>query len=332
MHLGKYISLAHGAERRLLDGLVLVDTRYRHNADILQGCELFQGWGRARVRELEQHANRIALLRATDDPERLRSALYHDPRIGGLGFVRDLHDTALLVKEVELAWLALDQAAQALADEELECLCDRSRREIERQMQWVENHIKVASPQALVMDTPVRRTLRASARTWRGPVAFPDALWAPTAAAALVLVVGIAGVLAGFPLLLPSLGPSAYLVAVEAGHPSTRVYNVVTGHLLALAVGFFAVWLCDAAAEPVVLTAGVITWPRAFASCLALFLTIAIALPMRASHPPAAATTLLVTLGSLSQFRQVRALAIGVVLIAFLGFCVRHLRIGSAQR
>lgn len=43
------------------------------------------------------------------------------------------------------------------------------------------------------------------------PIGVPDIVWAPLAAALLMLIVGLIGLIAHQPWLFPSLGPTAFL-------------------------------------------------------------------------------------------------------------------------
>jgi CBS-domain-containing membrane protein len=66
------------------------------------------------------------------------------------------------------------------------------------------------------------------------------------------------------------------------------------------------------------------------AAVLAVMLAMALELIMRASHPPAAATTLLVALGSCRPtVRDTVALVVGVLLLAAVGEALRRLRLRS---
>jgi hypothetical protein len=161
--------------------------------------------------------------------------------------------------------------------------------------------------------------------------ALPDQLWAPVMAAGLTLLVGLAGLLAGQLWLLPSLGPTAYLQVESPAHPRTRFYNTVVGHLVGLLIGFGAVALLNAWGDPVTLTAKTLTAARVGAAVAALALTILVCFLLRASHPPAGATTLLVALGSLSTLTDAANLMIGAVLIAAAGEAIRRLRLGKVS-
>jgi hypothetical protein len=73
------------------------------------------------------------------------------------------------------------------------------------------------------------------------PPNVPDIVWAPLAAAFLMLIVGLIGLLAHQPWLFPSLGPTAFLQAEQPKQPTACFYNTVMGHLHGLVAGILAV-------------------------------------------------------------------------------------------
>lgn len=58
--------------------------------------------------------------------------------------------------------------------------------------------------------------------------------------------------------------------------------------------------LTGAGMDPPVLEGDELTWPRVWAAVIAMVLTLAAQVPLKASHPPAAATALLIALGGFS--------------------------------
>jgi len=78
-----------------------------------------------------------------------------------------------------------------------------------------------------------------------------------------------------------------------------------------------------------VLTAHELTPARLGAATVALALTMLLGILMRASHPPAAATTLIVALGSMKEPQAVLAFFIGLAILAVVGEVVRRLRLGQ---
>jgi hypothetical protein len=163
----------------------------------------------------------------------------------------------------------------------------------------------------------------------RWPAGVPDVVWAPLAAGALMLLVGGIGLAFGQPLLFPSLGPTAFLQTESPQLPGARFYNTVVGHGIGLAAGFLAVLVLGAQQAPSVLATQQLTPLRLWAAVLSIVLTLLVGYLLRASHPPAAATTLLVALGGFSPtITTIRTVVIGVLIIAIAGEALRRLRLG----
>jgi CBS-domain-containing membrane protein len=76
----------------------------------------------------------------------------------------------------------------------------------------------------------------------------------------------------------------------------------------------------------VVLVDHVLTPPRVIASVIAVALTAVVGALLRASHPPAAATTLLVSLGSLRTVDDGLNLMAGVLVVAVVAALLRDIR------
>jgi hypothetical protein len=136
--------------------------------------------------------------------------------------------------------------------------------------------------------------------------------------------IGGLGVWAGQPWLFPSLGPTIFLQAVTPNDTSARPWNTVAGHAIGTAAGFLSVFVCGAEVAPLPADAGYVVGSRAAAAALAVALTVAGQLAIRAPHAPAAATTMLIALGGLQpDLRTLVAIAVGVGLIAGLGEVTR---------
>jgi hypothetical protein len=330
MKVGRYLALAERAERRLAEALMLLSDRHGEDAELSHLARVLAGWSSLHAEGLRPFRDRYGKM-PDPDADRLRSALFHDPRAGGIGLARDLQDLWLLAQNSRMCWTALAQAGKAGKDLALRAFAERCAAETDRQLAWLRTHFAQVTAQALTVPQETKPKLRSAVPFKKTPAALPDGAWAPLAGAALVLFVGVAGLLAGQPWLVPSLGPSAYLVAESAAHPSARAYNVLAGHLIGLGAGFVGVWVFGAGGDPVVLQAGTLTGGRVGAAALAILLSMLVALPLRAGHPPAAATTLLVALGSISTGLQALNLAIGAVLLAVAGEGLRALRMGRLR-
>jgi hypothetical protein len=162
----------------------------------------------------------------------------------------------------------------------------------------------------------------------RSPVrALRDGVWTPLATTLLVLAPGLVSLATGRPVLFPSLAPTALMQAHDPDHPSSRVYNVVVSHLLGLGSAFLVVTLLGIAHEKSVFEVGHLSGVRLAAAVLAVAIAAALEMLLRASHPPAAATTLLAALGSFHPtVRDTVNVAIGVAVVAVVGEALRRLR------
>lgn len=162
----------------------------------------------------------------------------------------------------------------------------------------------------------------------RGLDAVPEIAWAPVVGGVLTLIPGLLGLAAGNPWLFPSLGPTAFLQAANPQQPESRFYNTLVGHLLGIAAAVAAIMLTGALAEPSVLATHQLYPHRVWASALAVALTLLFQLLLRASHPPAAATTLLITLGGFNlSWKDISTIMVGVLVVAVFGEILRRLRL-----
>lgn len=160
------------------------------------------------------------------------------------------------------------------------------------------------------------------------PIPVPDLIWAPVAVGGLVAAAGLFGLAVGQPWLFPSLGPTAFLQAESPELPSSNFRSTVVGHAVGLASAFVAVYLFGLADAPGVMATGHLTLARVGASVLAVALTMFGKTWLKASHPPAAATTLLISLGGLKATAgEAASVAAGVLIVAALGEGLRRVRL-----
>lgn len=168
------------------------------------------------------------------------------------------------------------------------------------------------------------------AETWI--TRLSDKVWAPVVSVALMLLLGGLGLAAHQPWLFPSLGPTVFLQAEQPNQPTARLYNTIVGHLLGLAAGLFSVAIFSAANDPALFSSGSLTPGRVGASALAVGLNMLLGLLLKASHPPAAATTLIVALGGFKPVtRDIAAVVIGVLITGLIGEGLRRLRLGQLR-
>jgi uncharacterized membrane protein YgaE (UPF0421/DUF939 family) len=152
-------------------------------------------------------------------------------------------------------------------------------------------------------------------------------VWVPLEAGLLLAVVGAFGILAGRPWLFPSLGPTAFALAEYPDARMSRFYHVVLAHLIGLGAAILSVHLLSARVAPALPASGQIAWARVWAAALALTLTILLEALLRTSHPPSAATALIVALGGIPPTLHAAIDVIaGVIIVATLGELIAWIR------
>lgn len=145
------------------------------------------------------------------------------------------------------------------------------------------------------------------------------ALYAGWVALVITGIVGGLGLAFQQPWLFPSLGPTIFVHTVTPQQEAARPWNTFVGHAIGAAAAFLSLTLFGALHAPSAMTSGQVTFSRIAASALAVALTIGGQIPARAGHAPAAATTLLITLGGFpADFATVIVLVIGIGMATFL--------------
>ena len=148
---------------------------------------------------------------------------------------------------------------------------------------------------------------------------------APVCEAALILVVSVAAWLTQQPLVFTSLGPTAYEMIEQPHRKSARPYNVIGGHLIGVLAGFAALLITRAWYTPAV-SARHIQLPRVEAAVVSTALTVFFTLLLKASQPAALSTTLLISLGTLQQWRDILVIMGAVLLMTVVGEPIRRWR------
>jgi hypothetical protein len=152
----------------------------------------------------------------------------------------------------------------------------------------------------------------------RHPAASPA--YAVLVSALVMGVVGALGLWTGQAWLFPSLRLTIFLQAVTPHAPAARPWNTLAGRAIDVAAGFAALFLFAAQHAAPVMSTDVLSASRAGATALAVGATVALQLALKAQHPPAVATTMLITFGGLKpDWHTVLVIVAGVVLVAALG-------------
>ena len=142
-----------------------------------------------------------------------------------------------------------------------------------------------------------------------------------------VLAIGVmaaAAVVTGAPFIFPSLGPTAFLLFYTPLVPAACPRNAVGGHAIGAAAGYLSLVLFGLTDHAPALVEGV-EWDRVGAAALSLGLTSGAMVWARVPHPPAGATTLIVSLGILREPWQLVVLMVAVVLLLAQGLVINRL-------
>lgn len=155
----------------------------------------------------------------------------------------------------------------------------------------------------------------------------PRLMWAVYVCINGFITIGLLALLAlftGSPFVFPSLGPTAYLFFFSPLAEASSPRNTVLGHAIGLICGYAAFALTAAYAPPFAIHSGV-HGARVLAAALSLSATGAFMALLRVSHPPAGATTLIVSLGIISQPKELVIIEVAVILLTMQAFAINRL-------
>jgi len=139
-----------------------------------------------------------------------------------------------------------------------------------------------------------------------------------------IALMATAAVVTGQPFIFPSLGPTAFLLFYTPMLAAASPRNTLGGHLIGAAAGYLALVVFGLTDNAPALVEGVGAG-RVGAAALSLGLTSGAMVWARVPHPPAGATTLIVSLGILREPDQLVVLMIAVALLVVQGYVINHL-------
>lgn len=150
--------------------------------------------------------------------------------------------------------------------------------------------------------------------------------------AAFMLVNGFVtiGILAGLamvtgaPFVFPSLGPTAFLFFFAPTSPTASPRHALLGHAIGIACGWGSLVATGLLHAGPALTTGV-DGPRVLAAALSLALTGAVMILLRAAHPPAGATTLIISLGIVTKPEYLGLIELAVALLTVQAIVINRL-------
>ncbi len=141
---------------------------------------------------------------------------------------------------------------------------------------------------------------------------------------AVLVASGLVGLLVSQPFLFPSLGPTVMLFFETPRSPASAPRNTLLGHGVAILAGVTCLWAFGLADDAPVTEQGV-TGARIAAAGLSVALTALALKLLSAPHPPAGATTLIVSLGVLTATAELATMALAVALVTALGVALNRM-------
>lgn len=131
-----------------------------------------------------------------------------------------------------------------------------------------------------------------------------------------IAILAAVAMISGVPFVFPSLGPTAFLLFFTPTAPTASPRNTIVGHAIGIFCGYGALWIAGLEGAPSAAVAGV-NGSRIVAAALSLASTGALMILAKAAHPPAGATTLIISLGIVTRpfHLLIIELAVGLMVV-----------------
>eukprot|EP01083_Nonionella_stella_P156473 506789_1 len=149
----------------------------------------------------------------------------------------------------------------------------------------------------------------------------------PFIAIATVTAVGFA---LEMKFIFPSLGPTAFLHFALPGQPAASPKNTLVAHLIGIIAGVFSllvtgVWFHEQNTLQVIEQGVPVAWDRIFCAAISVALTCCCMLLFKVPHPPAGATTLIVSLGILKKPTDLMVIMAAVLVLTIEAFVINRI-------
>jgi CBS domain-containing membrane protein len=126
------------------------------------------------------------------------------------------------------------------------------------------------------------------------------------------------------PFIFPSLGPTAYLLFFAPTSAAASPRHVILGHGIGIFCGWLSLALFGLLDAPGALVEGV-NLPRIFATAFSLGATAGMMILFRVNHPPAGATTLIISLGILQSDWSLLVIELAVIAVVTQAWIINRL-------
>lgn len=137
-------------------------------------------------------------------------------------------------------------------------------------------------------------------------------------------LMSLGALVTGSPFVFPSLGPTAFLHFYTPMAPAACPRNTLCGHAVGVGAGLLSLRLFGLADAGPALTTG-FDAARVGAAALSLGLTSGAMVWLRVPHPPAGATTMIISLGILTAPSHLVVLMVAVGLLTLQALAINRL-------
>lgn len=138
-----------------------------------------------------------------------------------------------------------------------------------------------------------------------------------------ISVIASVAVVTGNPFVFPSLGPTAYLLFFTPLARASSPRHALLGHAIGIVFGYVALLITGSGAAGAGLRR--FDWSTVIAAAFSLSTTGAAMVLLRVSHPPAGATTLIVSLGLISKPVHLLIVEAAVLFLVIEAFAINRL-------
>lgn len=139
----------------------------------------------------------------------------------------------------------------------------------------------------------------------------------------ITILAGVA-MISHTPFVFPSLGPTAILLFYTPLSPTASPRHTLYGHAIGIVCGYASLLLVGLHHAPSAIGTSVDS-RRIMAAALSLALTAALMILLKAAHPPAGATTLIVSLGVVTKPFYLVIIEVAVALLVLQGIAINRL-------
>ncbi|HEY7957518.1 MAG TPA: HPP family protein [Polyangia bacterium] len=139
-----------------------------------------------------------------------------------------------------------------------------------------------------------------------------------------IAILAAVAMISNTPFIFPSLGPTAFLFFFTPSSPTASPRHTLCGHAIGILCGYGALWATGLAHAPPAMVTGV-DGRRLLAAALSLAATGALMILLKAAHPPAGATTLIISLGIVTRPFHLVIIEVAVALLALQAIGINRL-------